>query len=173
MCISRAPAKKPSVKKTVTGKNTKSSVDAINKPIGWNKFWNTNLGWNAVIAIIALFAFILSVLNYISQAKQDIKQEEQYIETKNELKLEKLKNSAREWFAQGDFKVAAKCYNQVYEKDPDDDEGYRKFYGKGKDLLATAKGKCNSDIIWFFEQAKKLTKDTNDIDKELELCNYQ
>jgi len=87
--------------------------------------------------------------------------------------LEKLKNDAREWFAQGDFEEACKYYEQIYVKDTEDVEGYRKFFGKGKDLLITAKWKCNSDIIWFFEQAKKLTKDKTDVEKMLELCNQQ
>jgi len=169
----RAPANKPPVKKKESVKNAKPPVEVISNPSGWKKFWvAVNFDWKALVATIALlFSIITFFQNNNRQIKQDIKEEEQIVQTRNDKNLEKLKIIARGWFNQGDFIEAADYYEQVFEKYPDDIEGYQKFLGKGKDLKATNTDWCRKpDIIFFFEQAKKLTKDTTDVVKILDQC---
>ena len=169
----RTKTKKPPVKKLVNYKNTKPPVEALTKPSVWKKFWlAVNFDWKALIATIAL---IFSILTYCQnsnrQAKQDRIQEERYQATMLKLEIEKLKNDAREWFADGEYKKSVECYQEVYLLNQNDVEGYRKFLTKGKELLKLNKdGKCDPDIIMFFEDAKKLTNDTVEIDKELKQC---
>ncbi|MCL2289803.1 MAG: hypothetical protein FWC34_03745 [Bacteroidetes bacterium] len=138
--------------------------------------WWTGLG--VIVSLIGVFvSLVFSVLSYCQsnktenrQAKQDIRQEEQYQETKLDLKIEKLKNNAREWFTDCEFDKSFVCYQQVYLLDSSDNEGYRKFLSKGKEQLSVANGKCDSEIKCFFEWAKQLTKDTIDINLLLKQC---
>jgi len=151
--------------------NKKRAVAKIVKPKNDPTVFEkkTFLGKDFWKGLGVIFALIFSVLSFYQSIKNENRQKKQYEETRNDLKMEKLKNDARDWFADGKYDESLKCYEQIFSENPDDVEGYRKFLNIGE-ILLTVNGKCDTISKRHFERAKKLTKDTVYINQKLELC---
>jgi hypothetical protein len=129
--------------------------------------------WKGLGVIVSLLGVLVSLtFSVITCHRNNVSEDEhakQFAETKRAIELEKLKNTARDWFTDCEYSKSFEYYQKVKTLDPNDDEGYRKFLNMGKNLKAARDGKCDSVIKKFFIRAQQLKK-TTEINQLLQLC---
>ncbi|MDR0558675.1 MAG: hypothetical protein LBG92_00755 [Prevotellaceae bacterium] len=131
--------------------------------------WFSKIGWDGAGVIASLFGTFIALGFSVKSCCQSNETAKNQEEIKKELQIEKLKTSARDWFADGEYDKSFEYYQQVHLLDTINDEGYRKFLDMGKNLLTKGNNKYDKVIKTFFERAKQF-KNTPEINKLLEQC---